>query len=153
MVEGKLVDSSAIIMDVMARANEIHRINTSHMSQQPRRKEMFIGWQSPTWPWCKLNTDGSVRNSCDARAGGVIRDYVGNWISEFCMNIGEYTVVMAELWGLYQGLLLAWHAGIKCLLVEVDSLCVAQMISKQVVVLNVSYALVVAVRDFLNRNP
>ena len=43
MVEGKLVDSSAIIMDVMAIANEIHRINFSHMSQQPRRREMFVG--------------------------------------------------------------------------------------------------------------
>ncbi|KAL9444513.1 hypothetical protein AB3S75_017659 [Citrus x aurantiifolia] len=155
MVEGNLVDSSAINMDVMARANEIHRINTSHMSQQPRRKEIFIGWQPPTWPWCKLNTDGSVRNSCDAGAGGaggVIRDYAGNWISGFCMNIGECPVVMAELWGLYQGLLLAWDAGIKYLLVEVDSLCVAQMIFKQVVMPNVSYALVAAVRDLFNRN-
>ncbi|KAH9788525.1 reverse transcriptase domain-containing protein [Citrus sinensis] len=117
MVEGKLVDSSAIIMDVMARANEIHRINFSHM-----------------------------------RAGGVIRDYVGNWISGFCMNIGECTVAMAELWGLYQGLILAWEAGIKWLLVEVDSLYVTQMISKQVVVPNVSYALVVAIWDLLDRN-
>ncbi|KAH9758495.1 putative ribonuclease H protein [Citrus sinensis] len=131
MVEGKLVDSSAIIMDVMARVNEIHRINFSHMSQQPRRRRDF----------CRL-----------AGAGGVIRDYAGNWISGFCMNIGECTLVMAELWGLYQGLLLAWEAGIKWLLVEVDSLCVTQMISKQVVVPNVSYALVVAVRDLLNRN-
>ena len=152
MIEGNLVDSSTINMNVMARANEIHKINTSHMSQLPRRNEMFIGWQPPTWPWCKLNTDGSVRNSWDAGAGGVIRDSPGNWISGFCMNIGECPVVMAELWGLYQGLVLAWDAGIKCLLVEVDSLCISQMISKQVVVPNISYALVVAVQNLLNRN-
>ena len=41
---------------------------------------------------------------------------------------------------------------IKRLLVEVDSLCISQMISKQVVVPNVFYALVVAVRDLLSRN-
>ena len=152
MVEGKLVDSSTISMDIMARASEIHRVNNSHMSQQPRRKEIFIGWQPPPWPWYKLNTDGSIRNSWDAGAGGVIRDSVGHWISGFCMNIGECSVVMAELWGLYQGLILAWDAGIKRLLVEVDSLCVSQMISKQVVVPNVFYALVVAVRDLLSRN-
>ncbi|KAL9414398.1 hypothetical protein AB3S75_042799 [Citrus x aurantiifolia] len=152
MVEGKLVDNSTINIDVMAKANEIHRINTSHISQQLRRKKIFIGWQPPTWPWCKLNTDGFARNSWDAGAGGVIRDSVRNWILGFCMNIGECPVVMAELWGLYQGLVLAWDAGIKCLLVEVDSLCVSQMISKQVVVPNVSHALVVAVRDLLNRN-
>ena len=38
MVEEKLVDSSAISIDIMARASEIHRVNNYHMSQQPRRK-------------------------------------------------------------------------------------------------------------------
>ena len=93
MVEGKLVDSSAINMDIMARANEIHRVNNSHMSQQPRRKEMLIGWQPPPWPWYKLNTDGSVRNSWDAGAGGVIRDSVGHWIFE----------ILYEYWGVFGG--------------------------------------------------
>ena len=32
MVEGKLVDSSTINMDIIGRANEIHRVNKSHMS-------------------------------------------------------------------------------------------------------------------------
>lgn len=68
------------------------------------------------------------------------------------MKVRESSVTMAELWGLYQGLILAWNAGIRRLLVEVDSLCVTQMISKQVVVLNAFYALVVALHDLLNRN-
>ena len=53
MVEGKLVDNSTISMDIMGIASEIHRVTNSHMSQQPRRKEIFIGWQPPPWPWCK----------------------------------------------------------------------------------------------------
>ena len=64
------------------------------------------------------------------------------------MRIGESSVLMAELWGLYQGLILAWKVGIKRLLVEVDSLCVTQMISKQVVIPNVFYVLVVVVRNY-----
>ena len=68
------------------------------------------------------------------------------------MNIGESSVLMAELWGLYQGLHLAWEAGIKRLLVEVDSLCVTQLVSKQVVVPNEFYALVVAIREIISRN-
>lgn len=68
------------------------------------------------------------------------------------MNIGESSVLMVEFWGLYQGLRLAWEAGIKRLLVEVDSLCVTQLISKQVVVPNEFYALVAAVRQFISRN-
>ena len=61
-------------------------------------------------------------------------------------------MIIAELWDLYQDLILAWDAGIKRLLVEVDSLCVTQMISKQVVVPNVFYALVVVVPELLSRN-
>ena len=89
--------------------------------------------------------DGSCKNTGDVGAGGVIRNSVGHWVSSFCMKIGESSMIMAELWGLYQGLTLAWNAGIKRLLVEVDSLCVTQMISKQVVLPNAFYALVVAI--------
>ena len=146
------MDSLTIYLDTMARANEIHRVNNSHISQQPRRNEIFIGWLPPPWPGCKLNTDGSCNNTREAGAGVVIRDSVGHWIFRFCMRIGESSVIMAELWGLYQSLILAWDAGIKRLLVEVDSLCVTQMISKQVVIPNVFYALVVAVWELLSRN-
>ena len=149
---GKLIDSKTIYSNIIVRASEIYRINNSHLSQQLRRKKILIGWLPPPWPWCKLNTDGSYRNTGEAGAGGVIRDSFGNWISGFSMNIGESSVIMAELWGLYQGLSLAWNVGIRHLLVEVDSLCVTQMISQQVVVPNVFYALVVAIHDFLSRN-
>lgn len=149
---GKLVDSLTIYMDVMARASEIYKVNNSFISQQPQRKEIFIRWLPPPWPWCKLNTDGSCKNGWEAGAGGVLRDSVGHWISGFCMKIGESSVLMAELWGLFQGLTLAWDVGIKRLLVEVDSLGVTQMISKQVVVPNVFHALIIAIRDLLSRN-
>ena len=146
------MDSSTIYMDVMARASEIYKVNNSFISQQPQRKEIFIRWLPPPWPWCKLNTDGSCKNGWEAGAGGVLRDSVGHWISGFCMKIGESSVLMAELWGLFQGLTLAWDVGIKRLLVEVDSLGVTQMISKQVVVPNVFHALIIAIRDLLSRN-
>ncbi|KAH9667991.1 reverse transcriptase domain-containing protein [Citrus sinensis] len=104
---GKLVDGVTVYMDAMARANEIYKVYNSGISQQPRRKEIFIRWIPPPWPWCKLNSDGSRKNDGEAGAGGVIRDSVGHWISGFCMRIGESSVLMAELWGLYQGLILA----------------------------------------------
>ena len=150
--EGKLVDSLTIYMDIMARANEIYRVNNSCLNQQPRRQEVYIHWMPPPWPWCKLNTDGSCKNTGEAGAGGVIRDSVGHWVSGFCMRIGDSSVLMAELWGLYQGLTLAWDVGIKRLLVEVDSLCITQMISKQMVVPNAFSALLTAVRELLSRN-
>lgn len=68
------------------------------------------------------------------------------------MNIGESSVTMAELWGLYQGLNLAWNIGISHLLVEVDSYCVVQMTAKQATVPNAYYPLMVAIREILSRN-
>ena len=91
------MDSKTIYLDTMAKANEIHRMNNSHISQQPWRKEIFISWLPPLWPWCKLNMDGSCKNIGDARAGGVIRNSVGHWVSDFCMKIGKTSVTMAEL--------------------------------------------------------
>ena len=62
-VAGKLVDSLTVYLDIMARTNEIHRVNNSSISQQPRKKEILIRWLLPPWPWCKLNTDGSCKNA------------------------------------------------------------------------------------------
>lgn len=38
---------------------------------------------------------------------------------------------MAELWGLYQGLQLAWINGIRFLEAEVDSLCIIHMLDSR----------------------
>lgn len=149
---GQLVDSTTVCLDALARAKEIHRINNSPLSQQQKRMEIYIGWRPPPWPWCKLNTDGSCKSIGVAGAGGIIRGASGNWISGFCMKIGEASVIMAKLWGLHQGLILAWNTGIRRLLVEVDSLSVTQMVTKQVVVPNVFHALVVAIQELLHRS-
>ena len=45
------------------------------------------------------------------------------------MYIGYWSVIVAELWGVYQGLVMAWDHGIRWLLVEVDSQCVFQMLN------------------------
>ena len=39
------------------------------------------------------------------------------------MNFGKCSIGSAELWGLYQGLTMAWQGGVRWLRVEVDSLC------------------------------
>ena len=72
------MDGVTVYMDAMARANEIYKVYNSGISQQPRRKEIFIRWMPPPWPWCKLNSDGSRKNDGEAGAGGVIRDSVGH---------------------------------------------------------------------------
>ncbi|KAH9672775.1 putative ribonuclease H protein [Citrus sinensis] len=64
---------------------------------------------------------GARKISGHASAGGLIRNYCGEWVLGFGMNIGHFTVTRAELWGLFQGLQLAWNIGIRQLQVEVDN--------------------------------
>lgn len=117
------VDSEHMVNDVSMRAMEIHRIHNSLMCTGIERSVQWIAWSPPIWPWCKLNTDGAAKSTGASSAGGLIRDHNGNWLAGFCMNIGSCSVMVAEFWGLLQGLSIAWEKGIRWLNVEVDSLC------------------------------
>lgn len=118
-----------MVNDIRTRAEGINRINSTPLLTSVKKMEKWIGWTFLVWAKCKLNTNGASKRSGDAGAGGVIRNHKGNWLLGFAMNIGSYSVTTSELWGLYQGLQLAWHDGIRFFEVEVNSLCVTQLIS------------------------
>ncbi|CAA7019726.1 unnamed protein product [Microthlaspi erraticum] len=81
-----------------------------------------IGWQAPSAGCFKLNTDGASHgNPGLATAGGVIRDGDGKWCGGFALNIGRCTAPLAELWGVYYGLVIAWERKFSLLEFEVDS--------------------------------
>ena len=81
-----------------------------------------MGWRPPLGDWLKLNTDGAISgNAHNAHASGLIRNGNGHWVSGFIMNIGNCTILRAELWGLFQGLSLAWSIGVRKLHVECDN--------------------------------
>lgn len=86
------------------------------------RVERQIAWSPPSEGWIKLNTDGASRgNPGLASAGGVLRDGSGVWRGGFALNIGICSAPLAELWGVYYGLYIAWEQGITRLELEVDS--------------------------------
>ena len=67
---------------------------------RPSRKLFSIGWKPPPFGFYKLNTNGLAKsNPGVAGAGGLIRDYRGNWIGGFSRNIGFTHSLAAELWG------------------------------------------------------
>ena len=68
------------------------------------------------------------------------------------MNIGMCSITTAELWGIYQGLLLAWDRGIRLLMVEVDSLCVTQLLQRRDDIHNACYPLVKGIQELLSRS-
>ncbi|CAA7029674.1 unnamed protein product [Microthlaspi erraticum] len=77
--------------------------------------------RAPAAEWFKLNTDGASQgNPGLATAGGVLRDGDGRWCSGFALNIGRCSAPLAELWGVYYGLMMAWEKQIPRLVLEVD---------------------------------
>ncbi|XP_019089219.1 PREDICTED: uncharacterized protein LOC104733943 [Camelina sativa] len=56
-----------------------------------------------------------------ATAGGVLHDSSGAWIGGFALQIGICSAPLAELWGVYYGLVMAWEKQATRLELEIDS--------------------------------
>ncbi|KAH9706792.1 putative ribonuclease H protein [Citrus sinensis] len=124
--------SGALMADISLCAAEICKIYNHTLVTGKTRAAQWIRWIPPAWPWCTLNTDRALKANEVSTAGGVIRDFSGRWLSGFGMMIGSYYIMLAELWGLYQGILLAWNLGIRRLKIETDSLCATQIVANSV---------------------
>ncbi|KAL9860860.1 putative ribonuclease H domain, reverse transcriptase zinc-binding domain-containing protein [Arabidopsis thaliana] len=117
----KCRDRVQFIKDV-AKEVFVANARTTVLNGVPTRVERQIGWVAPSTDWYKVNTDGASRgNPGLATAGGVIRDGAGNWCGGFALNIGRCSAPLAELWGVYYGLYLAWTKALTRVELEVDS--------------------------------
>ncbi|EEF27126.1 conserved hypothetical protein, partial [Ricinus communis] len=65
-----------------------------------------------------------------ASLGGLIRDHNGDWIRGFMANLGVYSVMFAELQGIYHGLCLAWSKGIKKVVLEAYNLSIKMVLNR-----------------------
>ena len=93
------------------------------------REENLVGWSPPPPRWFKLNTNEALKASSGmASAGGIIKDENGIWIVGFAFHIGPGSSLLAELWGVFQGLTLYWKKGLNRIFVEVASQCVVDII-------------------------
>ncbi|KAF2289565.1 hypothetical protein GH714_037168 [Hevea brasiliensis] len=89
-------------------------------------------WHPPPEGWVKLNVDGScLGNPGDASVGGLLRDFSSNWLLGFGFNIGETSVLAAELIGISFGLQLAWLNGFRRVIVESDCLKAVKLINNE----------------------
>ncbi|KAF2297621.1 hypothetical protein GH714_000291 [Hevea brasiliensis] len=67
---------------------------------------------SPT-SWAKFNSDGSFILATNfASASRLIRSSSGAWVGGFAVNWVSCSFVIAELWGVYLRLQLAWEKGV-----------------------------------------
>lgn len=100
---------------------------------QDRRVEMMVGWKPPDSGWFKLNTDGASRGNPElAAAGGVLRNSSGEWCGGFAAKIGRCSAPLAELWGVYHGLYVAWEQRVTRLELEVDSKMVVEFLTTRI---------------------
>ncbi|KAF7824308.1 hypothetical protein G2W53_022452 [Senna tora] len=87
-------------------------------------------WSPPDTGWCKINVDGSFNeDSNNITCGGVIRDHEGKWIRGFSKKLGKGCILLAEICGILEGLLLAWSNNLKQIIVESDSVQAVNLIS------------------------
>ena len=75
-----------------------------------------------------VNTNASIINGCTG-ASGLLRDSNGNWIQGFSQPVGTTTVLVAELWALWEGPCMAKQFNIHNLIVNVDSFDIVKLIT------------------------
>ncbi|CAL1410790.1 unnamed protein product [Linum trigynum] len=94
-----------------------------------------------------MNVDGAASSS-DKRvgAGGVLRGSNGVWRGGFVSNVGYCSAILAELWGIFHGLSLAWNLGSRTLLLETDSRLAIELIEKRVDPLHPLATILTAIR-------
>jgi ribonuclease HI len=63
--------------------------------------------------------------------GGLVRGSMGEWLGGFAKGLGECSIEMAELWGAWEGLKLAWELGFKHVELRLDALHVVKMLTKE----------------------
>ncbi|KAG7544019.1 Ribonuclease H domain [Arabidopsis thaliana x Arabidopsis arenosa] len=120
-VNGKCRDRVKFIKELAKEVTAAHS-TFSHPLQEGARIERQVAWLPPGDGWVKLNTDGASRgNPGLATAGGALRDEHGHWCGGFALNIGICSAPLAELWGVYYGLYLAWERRVTRVELEVDS--------------------------------
>ncbi|KAF7844979.1 putative ribonuclease H protein At1g65750 family [Senna tora] len=95
--------------------------------------QRFICWEKPSNGWVKFNVDAAHRESLNLTAcGGIARDSDGRFLIGFMRNLGDGSVLNAELWSIFCALEVAWHSGFKKVLVESDSLIAVRLINDSI---------------------
>ncbi|VVA38500.1 PREDICTED: ribonuclease [Prunus dulcis] len=103
--------------------------NRSRNSKLPKHV-LKLHWSPPCAGWFKINVDGSCMGVLGAiSAGGIIRNDAGIWVKGFVTKLGSGSILEAELWGVFRGLLLTWNEGIRRIHMECDSLTAVSLIN------------------------
>ena len=104
------------------KAVELHYLTSNKVPSRPRSTS-YICWVKPPLGWSKLNTDASVSSNPHfaGGGGGLLCNSNGDWIRGVSHSIGSTSILLAELWALRDGLIMARSLGIQKIIVNVDA--------------------------------
>ena len=102
----------------------------------------------------KLNTDGSRAGDPPvAGFSGLFRDHMGAWLGGFSRNLGDQSVLYAELQSIKHGLIMTWTKGWRSVWCESDSLHALQILSSTQQMCFHKYANVIEdIKELANRD-
>ena len=121
MVFNGKTQNPRLAMKISNRAMEF-TFCASTYAKTSSRIIMQVRWEKLLARWCKLNTDGASGLGRDrSGCGGIIRDEHGRWITGFSRRIGAANSIIAELWGLRDGLQLCCCRNFDSIEVEIDA--------------------------------
>jgi ribonuclease HI len=100
-----------------------------------------VGWLPPNDGWVVLNTDGAENSDHIFGCGGLIRGSTGIWLGGFSKGLGVCSIEVAELWGAWEGLKLAWNQGYRKVELRLDAMNVVKILNREKSVTNFSWSL------------
>ncbi|RYR17534.1 hypothetical protein Ahy_B03g062245 [Arachis hypogaea] len=121
---GESVHVTTAVNQIRARSKEFFRIARSNLKPHNFQAagDSLISWSRPDEGYIKVNVDGSwFGHTNNAACGGVFRDSNGRFLKGFSSNLGNYSIMHAELWAVIHGLNIATANGYQNLIVESDS--------------------------------
>jgi ribonuclease HI len=93
-----------------------------------------VGWLPPSDGWVAINTDGAISSNRNSGCGGIIRGCMGDWLGGFAKGLGECSIEVAELWGAWEGLQLAWNLGFRRVELRMDAMNIVKILNREKVV-------------------
>jgi ribonuclease HI len=131
-------DRASFFMSEASHWIELNLNNTMHWNGEGSWSVFWAICCHCLWSWRnkELFDEGFVRPSRPfpvnqvAGCGGVLRGSHGEWLGGFAKGIGLCSAFVAELWGVYEGLSLAYRMRFKYVELEVDSEAVVRVLKK-----------------------
>ncbi|KAL0918430.1 hypothetical protein M5K25_010439 [Dendrobium thyrsiflorum] len=91
---------------------------------------IIVRWSLPNSPYCKLNSNGSMKDDA-AGGGGIVRNHLGNVLVAYAIPLHTTNVPNVELLALLYGLNVCMRFGISKVWIEVDVMLVIYLINRK----------------------